>query len=123
MSNENWIVIGLILIMAGLFALTAPRVAKSKIGSRGILTFFSVFMILTLIRVAIMLYVQYRVQSHTYSGTVSYLSYALYPDLPLALLIPTQTEAAYLTVSIVALILGSFVWAFPLLIFLTRKKP
>lgn len=121
MSKQNWIVIALSLIQVGLFILTAFKVVKSKISSRQLAAFLSIAVMLALVRTAILLYLQYRTQSHTFSDNVLFLSYALYPELPLTQVLPTTTYGAYLTVSIGALILGSFLWAFPLLIFLSPK--
>lgn len=122
MSKQTWVIIVVGLIQVGLFILTAFRIVKSRISARQLAAFLSIVVILALVRTAILLYLQYRTQSHTFSENVLLLSYALYPELPLTQALPTPTYGAYLVVSIGALILGSFLWAFPLLIILSSKK-
>jgi hypothetical protein len=122
MTRQNWIVIVVGFIQVGLFIVTAFRIVKSRISAKQLAAFLSIVVILALVRTAILLYLQYRTQSHTFSENVLLLSYALYPELPLTQMLPTTTYAAYLTVSISTLILGSFLWAFPLLIVLSSKS-
>jgi ABC-type multidrug transport system permease subunit len=99
MSRDNWIVVSLSIILGGLFALTSAKLSNRRIPPRTFLAFSSIVAILALIRISVLLYTQYRGQSHTFSENVLNLSYLLFPELPLALLIPTHTYGAYLAIS------------------------
>ena len=125
MTTQNVIVIVLVVIQVGLFALTAPKAAGSNLVNKQLRLFLLVAAGLATVRILVLFYIQSRVQSHTFSESVFYLTYLLYPELPVMVqLMPITSPALYFTTAITSLLLGSLLWAFPLLYFLSiRKNP
>lgn len=121
MNNEKIIVVVLLGAIAVLGVLTAVRIFRLTLSIRDLGKFLAIVAVLALMRISILLYIQHRVWSHTFSDGVGYLYYVLYPEFPMLLLVPARAYPTYLVVMMVGLIAGSFLWALPLLNFLALK--
>ena len=123
MTTQDVVVTSLIVIQVGLFVLTAPKVGRLRLGQRQILEFLFVALCLAAARIAVLFYIQSRTETHRFSEGVFYLTYLLYPELPVMVrLMPLTSYGFYLAFSTTAILLGSLLWAFPLLYFLSSGK-
>jgi hypothetical protein len=102
------------------------KIRKSIINRFGLITFLTTGCILALLRVSCLFYLSYRLKNHTWTYFVSKFKFLLYPESQLLLIYqnqftPIENPVWLTTIFSLALIIGSFLWALPLL-FLKAKK-
>lgn len=104
------------VIIVVLYALVAIRLWHIHIARRAILVFGFAGTLLSLLRIGSLFYLSYRMQTHTFSPDVLSLSYILVPEIWLFSVIRQPNFVLDTLLTSIALIIGSFLWAFPLLL-------
>lgn len=104
------------------FLISLNKLRKLQLRRRTFIEFMLIVSALALFRMTIFLFLQYRTISHTFTDNVYNLSYLLYPETPLVSLIPISKYFIFIFVSCLSLLLGSYVWAFPILAIMATKR-
>ena len=115
----------LIAIWGYLITITMIVIAKVKLSRTGILVYLIGGGLTAITRIACFWFVNYRMHQHTMTPLVDMLNMILEPDVLLATKIlnsQLDNELFYYTVFSLALILGSYLWALPLLLIKHRKN-
>jgi hypothetical protein len=124
LRNETLIVLGIFILWylaAIIFVLAKKR--KSEITKRGVLLFLVCGSLLALFRSWAYWYLSYRMRTHTFYETLRPLMLCLLPEAALVnLLPPIENLNWWVAIMYGALIIGSFLWTFPLILFLARRK-
>lgn len=104
-------------IIAFLYALVVIRLWQIKIARRAIRVFVFAGFVLSLLRIGSLFYLGYRMESHTFSSNTLLLSYVLVPEIGLFSSIRQPNVVLDTLLTSAVLIVGSFLWALPLLLF------
>jgi len=99
------------------------RKHKSKVTKRGVSLFIACGSLLAITRSGVFWYLDYQLRHHTVNESTHLLQWIVLPEAFLVGQFSTEENIElWLTVIYVALILGSFLWALPMLLFTARKK-
>jgi len=121
--DETLIAFGAFLLwycVALAFALYKGR--EAKINWRGFALFLICGGLLAVYRSWAYWYLSYRMRTHTGTEALRPLELSLLPEARFVGLVQLDSLGAWLTLMYAALIVGSFLWAFPLVLFSARRR-
>jgi hypothetical protein len=102
--------------LVSLYAFVVVRICRIRIDRRATTLFLVAGLLLTVLRISLLQYLSYRMQTHTFSEAMSLLTFVMWPESTIMASIrqPNPTLDFLLTSALIAL--GSFLWALPTLL-------
>ena len=121
--DETLIALGaLLLLYCVALAFALYKGCEAKISGRGVALFLICGGLLAVYRSWAYWYLSYRMRTHTGTETLRPLELSLLPEARFVGLVQLESPDSWLILMYAALVAGSFLWAFPLMLFSTRRK-
>ena len=122
--EEMIIALGILALWQGTaLCFSLSRGSKAETSRRGLALFLICGSLLALFRSWAYWYLSYRLRTHSiFDGTLRPLELSVLPEVGFVGLVQIENVYLWLGLMYGALIVGSFLWALPLLLFSTRKK-